>query len=396
MKILWANTHSLLDTSSGASMSVRQILHSLYDTGCQLKVLSATVFDSPNGTKLLDPYRAEIDRLGPNSIVNLEDGPIIHETVITRHNDRYEIRSDELLKWAALYENALEKFNPDVLFFYNGSIAHFIPAEAKRRKIPTVKYLVSNTYHGTRWRRDIDYFCTDTAATQNFYASTSQMNVEVIGKFIPPSRHLHKQNFNEQKFITFINPSLVKGVGITVLLMKIMASRYPNVRFKIVESRGDLTSVLKAMQESGIVGLSELSNYEVVPNTPNIVDVLRETRILLVPSLWFESGARIIAEAALSGIPVIASDRGGNKEMVGPGGVIFNLPIEVCEAPYKKLPSEDSLIPLAEKIFEIYDNQDLWNMYSMRALRHAAQNFNMKANTLKLKSFFEGVAKSCL
>jgi hypothetical protein len=48
-RILWANPFCLLDTSSGASMTVRQMLLQLVARGYEVQVLGATVFDSPKG-----------------------------------------------------------------------------------------------------------------------------------------------------------------------------------------------------------------------------------------------------------------------------------------------------------------------------------------------------------
>jgi glycosyltransferase involved in cell wall biosynthesis len=47
-------------------------------------------------------------------------------------------------------------------------------------------------------------------------------------------------------------------------------------------------------------------------------------KILLVPSLWNEGYGRVAHEAQISGIPVIASTRGGLPEAVGPGGLLLD------------------------------------------------------------------------
>lgn len=50
--------------------------------------------------------------------------------------------------------------------------------------------------------------------------------------------------------------------------------------------------------------------------------VYARTRILLAPSMWEEAWCRVVTEAQVSGIPVLASDRGGLPTSVGPGGVL--------------------------------------------------------------------------
>jgi glycosyltransferase involved in cell wall biosynthesis len=50
----------------------------------------------------------------------------------------------------------------------------------------------------------------------------------------------------------------------------------------------------------------------------------------LVPSRWKESWGRVVSEAQISGIPVLASDHGGLPESVGEGG--FLLPPDEVDA----------------------------------------------------------------
>lgn len=55
-----------------------------------------------------------------------------------------------------------------------------------------------------------------------------------------------------------------------------------------------------------------------VPNEA-IGQVLAETDVLLVPSLWYENSPVVIQEAMAAGVPVIASDLGALAEKVRPG-----------------------------------------------------------------------------
>jgi hypothetical protein len=51
-----------------------------------------------------------------------------------------------------------------------------------------------------------------------------------------------------------------------------------------------------------------------LPNCRHIAEFLSRTRILLMPSLWYEGFGLTVMEAMLHGIPVIASDAGGLVE----------------------------------------------------------------------------------
>ena len=50
------------------------------------------------------------------------------------------------------------------------------------------------------------------------------------------------------------------------------------------------------------------------------------TKLLLMPSLWYESFGLVAAEAMLNGIPVLASNRGALPETIGDAGFLFDIP----------------------------------------------------------------------
>ena len=52
-RLLWACPYCLLDTSSGCSMSVRELLRQLKNRGFDVYILSSTIFDREAGTLLL-------------------------------------------------------------------------------------------------------------------------------------------------------------------------------------------------------------------------------------------------------------------------------------------------------------------------------------------------------
>ncbi len=117
-------------------------------------------------------------------------------------------------------------------------------------------------------------------------------------------------------FITMINPHRVKGIE---TLLKI-AAKLPDQRFLIVESwplgADDKRLLLEA--------IAKLGNIEYSDRVPNIEGIYRQTKLLLVPSVWEEAFGRVVIEAESCGIPVIASARGGLPEAVGKGGICID------------------------------------------------------------------------
>ena len=70
-----------------------------------------------------------------------------------------------------------------------------------------------------------------------------------------------------------------------------------------------------------------------------MADEYAQARLLLVPSVWEEAWGRVVTEAQLNGIPVLATAIGGLPESVGPGGILIppGSGIEVWNAHLRKL-----------------------------------------------------------
>jgi glycosyltransferase involved in cell wall biosynthesis len=118
----------------------------------------------------------------------------------------------------------------------------------------------------------------------------------------------------DTSFVTMINPCAFKGLPIFLAL----ARACPDLQFAAVPTWGTTEADLHALRE--------VDNIRVLPAADDIDDILCQTRALVVPSLWAENKARIITEAMLRGVPVLASDVGGNAE--AKLGVDYLLPVQ--------------------------------------------------------------------
>lgn len=106
----------------------------------------------------------------------------------------------------------------------------------------------------------------------------------------------------DRGYVTMVNPCDLKGLPLFLGLAKAM----PNVAFAVVPTWGADDDVLRR--------LSSATNVTILPPTDNVEDILRQTRLLLAPSLWPETFGLVVVEAMLRGIPVLASDVGGLPE----------------------------------------------------------------------------------
>jgi glycosyltransferase involved in cell wall biosynthesis len=117
----------------------------------------------------------------------------------------------------------------------------------------------------------------------------------------------------ENRFVGMVNPCAVKGISIFLEL----AARFPGAEFAAVPTWGTTAADLAALRR--------LPNITILPPVDDIDDLLRQTRVMLVPSLWAEARSRVILEAMSRGIPVMASDVGGLAE--AKLGVDYLLPV---------------------------------------------------------------------
>lgn len=136
----------------------------------------------------------------------------------------------------------------------------------------------------------------------------------------------------DNEFVTFVNPCAVKGIVIFLGL----ADAFPDVLFAAVPTWGT--------NQEDRAALESRANVRILDPVDDIDLLLQRTRVLLVPSLWAEARSRIVLEAMLRGVPVMASDVGGIPE--AKMGVPYLLPV----SPIAKYQSrvDEQMVPVAE------------------------------------------------
>jgi glycosyltransferase involved in cell wall biosynthesis len=136
------------------------------------------------------------------------------------------------------------------------------------------------------------------------------------------------------------------------------------VRFLVVESRGSLADIEKGSN----VPFSRLKNIRRVGLQKDMGTVFAQTRLLLAPSLWHESGSRTALEACSIGIPTISSDRGGFPELMGEAGIIIPPPCPLVQN-HRLIPPETDAIPWVETIRQLLSEPEIYAMQSKLAVQ---------------------------
>jgi glycosyltransferase involved in cell wall biosynthesis len=117
----------------------------------------------------------------------------------------------------------------------------------------------------------------------------------------------------DNRFVTMVNPCGGKGLAVFLAL----ARHFSEVQFAAVPTWGTTGADLASLRAH--------PNIAILPPADNIDDILRQTRVAVVPSLWAEARSRIILEAMARAIPVLASNVGGMAEAML--GMDYVLPV---------------------------------------------------------------------
>ena len=370
-KILWVSPYSLHDTSSGAAIQCRTMLECLAKEGIKVLVLGSFCFDSPRGTTYFPKLEEELKARGTQPVIlNDKDNNITYHYTVCASRAMSVFTHDEAWRFYMYYCALLNSFRPDIVIGYGmGTCGIAVQAEAKRRGIPFV-YPICNGNHPHYDFNDCALLLTESKATAQLYATRDRMNVIPCGIFIRPEKYIAQKR--DPKYITLVNPDPTKGISIFAkLALKAHESgllQQHNLRFLVVQSRGTFEQSLAKLHAPD----SKECPYkpEMFPfvalaqHTGDMASIYAVTRVLLAPSLWYESWGRVATEAALNGIPCIVSTSGGLKEAMGDVGIAVQAPQE-CHKDHCRIPTDAEIAPWLDALAKVLARD--WNEEAKRA-----------------------------
>jgi glycosyltransferase involved in cell wall biosynthesis len=355
LRLLFSSANNLLDPTSGAAISVRTLLRLLSEAGVECHSLTGSIYDRPssniNSDNMADTGATPLDPVAPLSHLWLKrDGLVEHYIVPLAKPGRIQQSQQDDLAILDFAQGELDSFRPDILMIYGGGLyEHRLLRLAKERGIATVFYLANPTYMSRESLSSIDQIFTDTAATRDLYRQRLGLDPIAIGKFVDaPDRPAPT---GPATFTTLVNPSAEKGVTLFYRIAELAQQTLPSIKFLVVESRSTLA---KAEAVSGM-RFSELRNIERVGIQHSMGAVFARTKVLLMPSLWHESGPRVPIEACSMGIPTVATDRGGIPEILGESGILISPPSPLIERHWL-IPPTSAAIPWVEVLKVLYED----------------------------------------
>lgn len=329
MRILFATNHSYLpERAGGLETNTHEWCVLLGRMGHDVAVLCAL---DPRGTYRFRTFLAR--RLNGSA------------KAIPEHSLGYPVyRTWDV---AGQVEWVVAHFRPGLVVVQPGDSA-FLALQAKECATPTIVYLHDaelETLRGLVPRSVADRWL----ANSRFVAQRAARALGIVPQVIPPLVHAEVYAVQgSRRRVLFVNPDPRKGVETALAL----AEGRPDIPFDFVEcwpSNRDQVGYRRRARAAGNVAWHA--------RTPDMRRHYRNARLLLVPSVWEEGWGRVVTEAQASGIPTLASARGGLPESVGPGGLL--------------IPPEAGIAAWRDALDRLWDDELLYQRLAAAALDHA-------------------------
>ncbi|RUS65195.1 glycosyltransferase [Pseudorhodobacter sp. E13] len=323
MKIAFISFKTLLDRNSGAALELRQILEALSRQAESVSCFSFNCYD--NG----DDYCADekIDpRLSPSrsssQLFHYDNNGVRHYLLVASSKNTMNLTKNDIDTFYSRARNFIETVRPDFIIFFGSNELIPVLDMGKRCGAELVFYAGTASYE--QERKPLFDLADKLVVPSKYIAEHYLRRFNKSSIQIPTAVRfeLEKPNngiLNARRkigAITLINPAPDKGGHFFFNI----AQKYShdNRLFLCVESRSTRQFWLK-----NNVNVDAIANIAWMPWQPDIRLALRQSALLLMPSLINEAAGKVIAEAMTLGVPCIGFDIGGIKEQIGGGGLVI-------------------------------------------------------------------------
>lgn len=358
-RLLYLGAMCPLDRRSGAALSVRAQLATLAAAGWQVEAVSATLCDGraeyPR-SRLLGEVKARSAVPG-KPLQRKRDG-VTYQMLNTRSSVGKRLSAAEARALLALAEKRLQRTRPDIVVTYGDSVlCRELHRLARRYARRVVFFLANAEYHSAEAFQRMDAVICPSQFLADLYRRRLGLAPLVLRDAIGPGHCLpaprdagERERIRRQGAITYINPSPSKGGTLFLRLAQLARRQRPDLRFLVLEGRVSL-----AEWRAAGVDPTALGNVAWRPNQDDMPAIYRRTSVLLFPTFWEEAAGRSVGEAMLSGIPVVASRRGGVPEQLNGAGICLPNP-PACEARHTHIPALEEAQPWLEALTGLLDD----------------------------------------
>ncbi len=294
-RLLFCSWHSYLDPSNGAALCTRDLWELLASRGWECKTFCgpALDFDGTISQLIRDLGVPFMEKPGTEGSLNFSLFHYARSGVPVSIFDVPGRRASSSPPQAngraflSLCDKIFDQFKPDILLTYGGNwVVRAIMEAARKRKIR-----IAFALHNFSYDKAKDLFAmVDAVLVPSRFAQAHYR--EALGlqsTAIPGPWNWHNvrcSDFN-RRFVTFVNPQPHKGVFVFVRITTELARLRPDIPFLVVEGRAGALGLEKTGHD-----LTGVANLHAMNNTPDPRDFYRVSRLVLMPSLWWESFPR--------------------------------------------------------------------------------------------------------
>ena len=376
-KILYANPYSIFDYTSGSAKSIKLFLENFNTLGIDVYSISSFISCSKSG------YLNTLKIFNQNQISNLKASFLsngINCTIIkSSHWDRRKFTLSEEKLFFQETSKLMKKISFDLIIGWgNLNLEEKIFKEAKLKDIKICFYLVNPSYWGKEFylKENADFVLTDSIATKVLYKNFIKKKIHVLPKVLE-KHSININNNSYSKNCLVINPSINKGIEPLLKLSKTLEKIKSEISIWVIDGRNTFYDELSYLGYSK----NELpKNLILFPACEDIYKIYKNVSIVLVLSLWHESGSRVISEAYSTGLPVICFDTGGNKEFID------NNKDDIFEMPKFKKDFNNRIRltswneePIVKRICFLLNNKNFYDTYQKNIFKlHNTDDKNIK------------------
>lgn len=292
------------DASGGAEQSSLYLFKSLRELGWQIEVFCGLSLRSPYFWRAC--WQALMRFQKPSYSVMDEDlGYPCWRQIRKFSKER---------QWIECLDQRLHEYRPDVVLIHNLHTDPILNYPAHQgyptyyfvRSICNIKagFVVPDQFHAI----------ANSPFTASIITQFTRNEIGVVLPFIDLDQY--RVIKRERQYITFINTIPQKGLDVAIEIARCL----PQERFLFVKGKWGNYSASKI--EALMKPIYKLPNVEVWNHQHDMRPVYAVTDILLVPSQFTETFGRVIIEAQVNGIPVVAANAGGIPYTLGQGGIL--------------------------------------------------------------------------
>ena len=322
--LIYANANSLFDYSNGASRSLLLLLETWAAAGIKVYAITSCVSDSEKGyefsVNLWRSIQSSNETISPYIKKFIKNG-VEHTLILNPSHMRQKLDNtiQELIyreTESCLRNQKSPNNKTGFIGWGNLLLEESLFRRANDFGCKTIFYLTNPTYLGKRAStlQIVDCVYTDSKATQRLYSGEVKVPINILPKIVGKSNDkISAEERWKKQTIYFINPSIKKGLQYGVELAYRFIQLNLKYKFVFVDAMSRLKSELNKLN---LPTKNLPNNIEVKNGIPNADDLMADSSIILLLSIWHESGSRLILEGHKRGIPVLAFSTGGTPEFM--------------------------------------------------------------------------------